>query len=163
MPYRTFKTLFLITLFTFGIFVFPHTASAFAPTTLSEICSISGGIARNTGGGGNSISPAEILCPLVRVFNLLVIVSVIIAIIYVGYGGIKASMALGDAKGYAAAKQTWIYALYGMGVVLLFFVIILIMDRLLGIGIIQNGPVALLDRIVAPFIQFLQYGGVEYR
>lgn len=80
-----------------------------------------------------------------RIFNIVFasVAGVLVAVI--AYGIWKSSLAAGDPRGLEGAKQTWSYALYGFAVIILFFVIFAVAQRLLGIPVIT--PKQLLDNV----------------
>lgn len=75
---------------------------------------------------------AQIICPLIALFNIAILVLAGVFVGFIIYGAIKASMALGDPKGIKGAQQTWTYAVVGAFVVLLGFSIIVIVARIFG-------------------------------
>jgi hypothetical protein len=76
----------------------------------------------------------QIVCPVARVFNLLLFAAGVVLVVMLAYGGIKISSALGDPKGFEAGKQTLTYAIIGVACVLGVFVILNIVMSLLGIN-----------------------------
>lgn len=80
-----------------------------------------------------------------RVFNIAFISVGIVLVAVAAYGIIKSSLAAGDPRGLEGAKQTWTYAIYGFAVIVLFFAIFAIAQRLLGIPVLT--PKELLDNV----------------
>lgn len=60
--------------------------------------------------------------------------SIVILVIIIAYGVIKASLASGDPRGLEGAKSTWTYAVYGFIIVFFSFVIYSIILKVLGIS-----------------------------
>lgn len=88
---------------------------------------------------------ASIVCILGRVFNLAILVVGGILVFMIGYGIWKSSMALGDPKALASAKQTWTYAIIGFFIVVAFFAIFGIILQLLGLPVLT--PADLMTRL----------------
>lgn len=80
-------------------------------------------------------SPLQIVCPLFRVFNILIFSVGAVFTIMVIYGAIKLAMALGDPKAFEGARQTYVWAIIGLAVILGFFAILTILNGVFGLGI----------------------------
>jgi hypothetical protein len=82
----------------------------------------------------NGDAPAftDIVCPFSRIVNGFLLVSGIVFMVIVVYGGIKLSMSFGDPKAFEGGKTTWTYAVIGFAVVLGFFLILAIVMGILG-------------------------------
>jgi hypothetical protein len=107
----------------------------------------------------NPPSIAGLICPIVRIFNLLILASGLVFAMMIGYGSIKLSMALGDPKGFDAAKMTLFYAFLGFGVVLGSFTILSILSGFLGAGIISN-PLSLFDGFLITVGKLMKQVGI---
>jgi hypothetical protein len=101
---------------------------------------------------GDAPSPRAVLCPVVRVFNVLILSVGVILIIMIGYGSVKVFMSLGEPKGLAGAKQTWTFAVIGGGIVLFFFVFYTIVANALGLG--AYTPMGLVNLIDNGLVSF---------
>jgi len=77
---------------------------------------------------------SQIVCPFLRVFNFIILAAGVAFTVMIVYGGIKISTAVGDPKAMEQGKQTWVYAVIGVAVVLGFFTIFFIILGLLGAG-----------------------------
>ncbi len=106
-------------------------------------------------------NPTALVCPVIRVFNVLIYAAGGIFICMVIYGGIKLSMSLGDPKGYEGAQLTWFWAVVGLAVVIGFWVILLVLDNIFGLGIGPGGPQGIFQRIVDQFSALLIAIGVN--
>jgi len=80
-----------------------------------------------------------------NIFNILVLSAVGVFVAVVAYGIWKSSLSVGDPRGLEGAKSTWTYALYGFLVVILFFAIFVIAQKLLGIPVLT--PKELLNKV----------------
>lgn len=78
-------------------------------------------------------SITALLCPVLRVFNILLYSSGVVFGLYVIYSAVKLSLAWGDPKGFEGAKWSLTYAILGFVVVLAFFVIYRVVLTTLGI------------------------------
>lgn len=81
---------------------------------------------------GDAPTPVQIVCPLLRVVNFMVLVVGAVFVIMILYGAIKLSMALGDPKGLEGARQTWTWTIVGGLIVLGFFAIFTIVVGIFG-------------------------------
>lgn len=89
------------------------------------------------GTAGNDDPPSleMLLCPVIRVFNAIILLVGVVLIIMIIYGAIKLALSLGDPKGLESAKATWVHAGIGLGIVLGFWgVLSIIMNRFNIIG-----------------------------
>lgn len=77
---------------------------------------------------------SQIVCPFLRVFNFVILAAGVAFTVMIVYGGIKISTAVGDPKAMEQGKQTWVYAVVGVAVVLGFFTIFFIILGLVGVG-----------------------------
>jgi hypothetical protein len=74
-------------------------------------------------------SPDQILCPVVRIFNILLLISGVALATFIGYGAIKLSASLGDPKAYEGAVRTFQFAIIGFFIVVGSFAILFILDK----------------------------------
>ncbi len=80
-----------------------------------------------------------ILCPIIRVFNAIILLVGAALVIMIIYGAIKLALSLGDPKGLESAKATWVHAGIGLGIVLGFWgVLTILMNRFNMIGYYAN-------------------------
>lgn len=68
-------------------------------------------------------SITALLCPVLRIVNILLYSAGAVFAIYVIYSGVKLSLAWGDSKGFDGAKWSLTYAVLGFVVILGFFTI----------------------------------------
>jgi len=101
-----------------------------------------------------------IICPLLRVINILLFSASFIFAIMLGYAGIKLSMALGDPKGYESARLTMLYAFIGLFVVLASFTLISIVTGLFGFSI--TSPQSLVNLFFGNIVLFLGNFGIQF-
>ena len=116
---RVFKL--TLTLVVFSTLLLTNIQPAFAvncPTTVDEI---------------DNPTPDQIVCPFMRVINTLVLSSGAMFVIMILFGAIKLSMAMGDPKGFDAAKGTMTWAVIGFLIVVGVFVILTIVTKIFGI------------------------------
>lgn len=102
-----------------------------------------------------------IACPLIKAINVLVFASTLVFAAMLGWGAIKMSLALGDPKGYEAAKNTMFYAFIGFCVVVFSFVILNIVSRIFGWSIGGN-PNDLFMTFQTNFENFLGSFGIRF-
>lgn len=86
----------------------------------------------------NPPSVAAMICPLVRILNILFFAAAAVFAIMVAYGGIKMNLAMGDPKGFESAKLTIFYAFMGLFVCLGAGTIVIILSNLLGVTTFKN-------------------------
>jgi len=98
--------------------------------------------------------------PLVisKVVGMLLSASIVILVIIVGYGIIKASLASGDPRGIEGAKGTWTYAIYGFFIVFFSFVIYSIILKVLGISGDGLQRETMFSKIIEPLQQLIEVG-----
>lgn len=82
----------------------------------------------------------QLLCPIVRVFNTMILLVGAVLIIMIIYGAIKLALSLGDPKGFESARATWLYAAIGLGIILGFWGIFTIIINRLNLGGTYTGP-----------------------
>ncbi len=82
-------------------------------------------------------TPAQFICPFVRVFNLLLILAGAVLLIFIVVGAIKMATAMGDPKGLKSSYDTWVYAVVGAFIVLGVFAIFRIINNLFGLSLGQ--------------------------
>jgi hypothetical protein len=82
---------------------------------------------------GEAPAPNTILCPIVRIFNVFVLIVGIAFIAMIAYGALKGGLAFGDVKGVIGAKNTWTYAFFGLLVVVGFYAGYVILATIFGI------------------------------
>ncbi len=117
------------------------------------VVSYSAGFDGGGGGGGGSTSGSGVYSfgslqqSIMNIFNAFIGVVAAVLIVMIAYGVWKSSMATGDPRGLEGAKQTWIYALYGFFVVVLFGVIFSIIAGWFGAPVLT--PAALLSNVFA--------------
>lgn len=92
----------------------------------------------------------------VNIMNWAVFVVGIVFVLYVAYGVWKGSTALGDPRGLEAAKSTWVYAIYGLLIVVAFFGIYSIIAGFLGFSI---GFDSIFDGIFTGITELTGLGG----
>jgi len=100
-----------------------------------------------------------ILCPVVKLLNILIIASAFIFAIFVIIGAVKLSLALGDPKGYEAAKWSLFYSLLGFAIILAFFSLLRIIVGLFapGASIFEgvNSPFSAIQEGFSQFNRFI--------
>lgn len=94
---------------------------------------------------------------IIRIFGLLFYSAAAVFIFMVGYGIWKSSLATGDPRGFAGAKQTWSYALFGFVIVAGFIVIMTIIASLVGKGNAFSGGIeGIVDEMFKGLDELLQ-------
>jgi uncharacterized Tic20 family protein len=78
-------------------------------------------------------SITALLCPVLRVFNILLYSSGVVFGLYVIYSAVKLSLAWGDPNGFEGAKWSITYAIAGFVIILAFFVIYRVVLKTIGI------------------------------
>lgn len=91
---------------------------------------------------GEEPSPSQLLCPIARGLNLIVLISGAIFTIMLGIAAFKYAMAQGDPKGLQGAKDTLVLAVMGFVVVLFLFSISIIIGNIFGLDTAQLGPIS---------------------
>lgn len=86
-----------------------------------------------------------LVCPIVRVFNMIILLVGVVLIIMIIYGAIKLALSLGDPKGLESAKATWVHAGIGLGIVLGFWGILTILMNRFGITNATRGFTSPMD------------------
>ena len=153
MTYQAFKKskIFLVVLF-----VAAMANVSFAQATVSSKCG--GPVTPTT---LENPSPLAIVCPVIRVLNVMVLSVGAVFVFMVLYGAIKLSLSLGDPKGYEGAHQTWVWAVIGLGVIVGFYAILLIMDNIFGLGILTGAnPTGIFDNLVGALEGLLSEIGI---
>ncbi len=79
-------------------------------------------------------TPVNIMCPIVRTFNIFIWVVGGVLAIMIGYGAIKLAMSWGTPQGMMGATFTWTWAFVGFLVIVGFFAMFLIFSSALGIS-----------------------------
>lgn len=72
---------------------------------------------------------------IINIMNWAVFVVGIVFVLYIAYGVWKGSTSFGDPRGLEAAKSTWVYAIYGLLVVVAFFGIYTVVAGFFGFSI----------------------------
>ena len=67
---------------------------------------------------GNAITLSEIQGRIQQIAQFLIVISMVVAVIYIVYGGIRYMMAAGDPKAAEAAKAGIIHGIIGAAVIL---------------------------------------------
>jgi len=80
-------------------------------------------------------TPAQIICPFIRMFNFALIAGGAVFLIFIVIGAIKMATALGDPKGLKSSRDTWIFAVLGVFVVLGVLTIFRIINNVFGLGL----------------------------
>ena len=137
---KVLTTIFVFTLF-FGFFKVSHAQLNAA------YCDV------NT--ADPSLHPRHIICPLIRIMNLLILVSGVALVVFIGFGAIKLSTSLGDPKAYDASMKTFLFALIGFFIIVGAFALVFILDRTLGLGLGFTSPMQIGSRIAIWWDQLL--------
>ncbi|MFC1722029.1 pilin [Patescibacteria group bacterium] len=82
--------------------------------------------------------PSQMLCPFIRIINVMLFFGGVVFAVIIGWGAIKLATAWGDPKGLDSAKKTWTYALIGLFVVVGAVSIMTIISNTFGLGININ-------------------------
>lgn len=90
-------------------------------------------------------SPVAILCPVIRVLNVLVLSSGAIFVIMVIYTAVKFALAQGDIKAIQGARLTLTYAVGGFIVIVGFYVILKIIIGIFDLNTSLLNPFSLLE------------------
>lgn len=110
----------------------------------------------NVGSAGSGAPyPGDIICPLIRIVNLLILVAGVGLAVFIGYGAIKLSASTGDPKAYEASLRTFWFAIIGFFVVVGSFALLFILDTTLGLGLGFSTPGEMVDRIRTSFDELL--------
>lgn len=101
--------------------------------------------------------PTDFLVPLARVFNAFIIFAGVVFVVVVIYGAIKISMSFGDPRKLEGAKGVLTYAVYGLAVVLVFFIGVALVATAFGIPFLQtfSSPDAIFEWIAQGIEEFL--------
>lgn len=99
--------------------------------------------------------PRHIICPLIRIVNLLLLVSGVGLAVFIGYGAIKLSASLGDPKAFEGALRTFLFAIIGFFVIVGSFALLFILDRTLGLGFGFSTPADIAGRFSAMWDQLM--------
>jgi hypothetical protein len=102
--------------------------------------------------GDDPPSITEIVCPVIRIINTATIVSGAVFTIMVLYGGIKLALAMGDPKGFQAAKGTLTWALIGFSVVVFSVTILTLLVNTLDLNL-QLNPFDALQTSIQDLLQ----------
>ena len=82
---------------------------------------------------------------VIKIFNIILKASTAVLVIVIAYGVIKAALATGDPRGLEGAKGTWSYAIYGLLVIIISWVLVLFIRTLLGMSNDGLNPVGFLN------------------
>lgn len=115
-----------------GLFLFTPPAFALDCSVLTDSCVPGDPFC------GTAPSPVQIICPIIRIVNVLLTFAAIVFLVMLGFGAIKMSAALGDPKGLDSASKTWTYAFLGLFIVLGAVTIFTILNTTLGLGFAQG-------------------------
>lgn len=84
------------------------------------------------GFGDNPPGLEQIVCPIARVVNVMLLSAGAVLIIMILWGGFKLATALGDPKGFQAATSTWVHAVVGFLIVVGAIAFLGIITKMLG-------------------------------
>jgi hypothetical protein len=84
--------------------------------------------------------PTDFLVPLQRIFNLFLMLAGIVLAGVIVYGAIKLSMSFGDPRKLQGARQTLTYAVFGFGIILMFFAGVFFLLTALGVDVSFANP-----------------------
>ncbi|OGH47796.1 MAG: hypothetical protein A3A51_03755 [Candidatus Levybacteria bacterium RIFCSPLOWO2_01_FULL_39_10] len=128
----------ILSLFLFFILFFSFISPSFAQQTLKESdCTVSYSRAEGVTKGGNI---ATLDCIPVIVANVVywaLVFSGSVALFFVIFSGIKFLTSAGDPKKVEGARNTLIWALIGLTIIILSFAILNIISELTGVGCIK--------------------------
>lgn len=154
MPKNTRKLLVITLIFIFGLIVFSSAKPVFAQYNLTPgSCDLS---------SLDHPEPWQILCPILRLLNFVIIVAGIVFAVMITYGAIKISTSLGDPKAYAGAWRNMWFAILGVFVVLGAYAILRILSSVFGLNInfLGTGPHGILNSVNNKFIDTLVQLGI---
>lgn len=114
-------TVFILFVYMWSFIAMPNNALAFDPQ-----------VDCNKPLSSKAADPRFIICPFIRILNLGLYASGIALAIFIGYGAIKMSLALGDPKGLQGASKTWTFALIGFFIIVGSIFIISVTAKLFG-------------------------------
>ncbi len=101
----------------------------------------------------------SVACLMGRVITILMYLAGAVFIGMIAYGAIKLAMANGDPKGYEGAKNTWTYAIIGVGVITGVFGIFSIVGKLFGINFLDpNSMVTALEASINELFELATVG-----
>ncbi|MFA5881045.1 MAG: hypothetical protein WC834_02525 [Eubacteriales bacterium] len=133
MPHQTFRKLTLIIFSVTLLLGANRTASAAVNSDYQSRC---GELESTT--WEKAPSPMAILCPVVRLLNVLVISAGAIFVIFVFISAIKYALSQGDPKALQASQQTLTAALIGMLIIIGVYTILTIIKNVFGL---QDNPI----------------------
>lgn len=140
------KTIFIFALIA-NLFGYVHNTYAF--TINASFCDIT------PTGVASAPDLVQIVCPILRVYNFLILASGVVLIGMIAIGGIRLSMSLGDPKGFQSASRTWTFTLWGVGLVLGSFLILRILNATLGLGLNFASPIQVFNAFTCKLWRFL--------
>ena len=100
-------------------------------------------------------SVSQILCPIIRVVNILAYAVGAIFIIVLIWGAFKLAMAQGDPKAYSSAINTWYWLVIGAFVVVGYYAFTTILSKAFGFQMVNP-----LDDFEANLCNFLRNVGI---
>ena len=100
----------------------------------------------------------QIVCPVARVINVLIIVVGVVLVVMIVMGALKMSLALGDPKGFSGALTTWQFAAIGGFIVVGVFAILFIIFNLFGINL---NPFEMTNFLANFILQFSESIGIH--
>jgi hypothetical protein len=104
--------------------------------------------------------PSQMLCPFLRIFNVVLIAGGVVLLIFIVVGAVKMATALGDPKGLSSARDTWLYAVIGVFIVAGVYAIFRILNTTFGLGLDAylgaGGVNAIFDRINNVWLTLLE-------
>lgn len=95
-----------------------------------------------------------IVCPIVRIFNILIILAGSAFVILIFIGAYKYSLSQGDPKGLEGAKATITHALLGFLLVAGVFVLLQIIQRAFGLDLVVLKPFSALQEGIQELLNF---------
>jgi hypothetical protein len=93
--------------------------------------------------------------PISIVFNIVVSLVGVVFVAVLALGIWKSSMSLGDPRGLEGAKQTWTYALFGLFIIVAFFLLFTFITSILGIKTLTS-PADILEKLFDSLNQLLK-------
>lgn len=100
-----------------------------------------------------AVSPMAILCPIVRIVNVVMLSSAVFFVIFIFMASIKYSLSQGDPKALEASKQTLINSVLGFLLIVGSWTILRIIVNILGLNAAVLNPVEMLARNLAKLFE----------
>lgn len=99
------------------------------------------------------LSPMAIICPIVRLMNVIMLSSAAIFVMFIFAGSIKYALSQGDPKSLEAAKQTLITSVLGFIIIVGSWTILRIIVNILGLKESTLNPVDMLVENLAKLLE----------